>query len=217
LEARAVLAEEQPGPTVAENVALNELLPALRKVPGYSDVAPWIDWMLRQLLRFVMHYIDKQSGGRRAEPWQMQFTSRTDAPTEDKLADSLARWLEATSGVRAYVEVPDIGGGRVDVIVFLERMRLAVEVKREFESKSQDELVQAYGLQAVQYASSDAPFAFLAVLDLARREVRADVQACLWVRHVQLPEPGSRLYGLTTARVQANVAPPSVSSWGRQV
>ena len=71
--------------------------------------------MVQQLLRFVMLYIDKQSGGKRAEPWQMPFTSRRAAPTEDTLADSLARWLRATSGVRAHVEVPDIGGGRVDV------------------------------------------------------------------------------------------------------
>ena len=214
LEARAVLVEAQPGPTVAENVALSKLLSALRKVPGYGVVSPWVDWMVRQLLRFVMHYIDKQSGGKRAEPWQNSFTSHSDAPTEDKLADSLARWLNATTGVRAQVEVSDIGGGRVDIVVFFEVLRLVVEVKRDFEEKSQDGLVAAYGTQAVQYASADVPFAFLAVLDLARRDVRADVQSCLWVRHLTLPESASRIYGLTAARVQANVASPSASSWG---
>jgi hypothetical protein len=217
LEARAALATEQPGPTVAETLALDELLPVLRTVPGYSDVSPWIDWMVQQLLRFVMRYIDKQGGGRRAEPWQRPFTSRRAAPTEDTLADSLARWLLATTGVRALVEVSDIGGGRVDVIVFLERLRLVVEIKREFENKSQDELVEAYGTQAVQYTSADVPFAFLAVLDLARRNVRSDLQACLWARQVTLPESGSRIYGLTTARLQANVAPPSASSWGTKI
>jgi hypothetical protein len=216
LEARAVLAEEQPGPTVAENVALDKLLPVLRKVPGYSDAAPSVDWMIQQLLRFVMRYIDKQSGGKRSEPWQMPFESRNAAPTEDTLADSFARWLMATTGVRAHVEVSDIGGGRVDVVVFLTQLRLVVEVKREFSNKSQDELVDAYGMQSVQYNSADVPFAFLAILDLARWDVRSDIQACLWARHVALPESGSRIYGLTTARVQANVAPPSTSSWARR-
>lgn len=216
LETLAALREERPGPTIAENFALGRLLPILREVQGYSDASPSIDWMVLQLLRFVMHYIDKQSGGKRAEPWQAPFTSRNAAPTEDKLADSLARWLNATTGVRAQVEVPDIGGGRVDVVVILDRLRLVVEVKREFEAKSQDELVAAYGVQAVQYASADSPFVFLAVLDLARREVRADVQSCLWVRHLTLPEQGSRTYGLTTARVQANLAPPSASSWSKK-
>jgi hypothetical protein len=217
LEARAVLAAEQPSPTVAENVALGELLLVLREVSGYSDVSPWIDWMVQQLLRFVMRYIDKQGGGKRAEPWQRPFTRRRAAPTEDTLADSFARWLMATAGVRALVEVSDIGGGRVDVIVFLEQLRLVVEIKREFENRSQDELVDAYGMQAVQYASADIPFAFLAVLDLAHWTVRSDVQACLWARQIVLPESGSRIYGLTTARLQANVAPPSVSSWGARV
>jgi hypothetical protein len=216
LEASAVLVEEQPGPTVAENVVLSKLLSVLREIPGYGNASAWIDWMVRQLLRFVMRYIDKQSRGQRAEPWQEPFTSRTAAPREEKLADSLARWLMATTGVRAMVEVSDIGGGRVDVVVFADKLRLVVEVKREFEDKDQDELVAAYGDQAVQYASADVPFAFLAVLDLFRRDVRTDIQACLWVRHVTLPKPGSRTYGLTTARVQANLEPPSTSSWGKK-
>lgn len=212
LEARAVLAESQPGPTVAETVTLDRLLSELRQVAGYGDASLWIDWMVRQLLRFVMRYIDKQSGGQRAEPWQRSFARRSDAPKEDTLADSLARWLMATEGVRALVEVQDIGGGRVDVIVFFDKLRLVIEIKREFDDRDQDELVAAYGNQAVQYASADIPFAFLAVLDLFRRAVRADLQSCAWVRCVELPE-GSRTYGLTTIRVQASPEPPSSSSW----
>ena len=212
LEARAVLAESQPGPTVAETVTLDRLLSELRQVAGYGDASLWIDWMVRQLLRFVMRYIDKQSGGQRAEPWQKSFARRSDAPKEDTLADSLARWLMATEGVRALVEVQDIGGGRVDVIVFFDKLRLVIEIKREFDDRDQDDLVAAYGNQAVQYASADIPFAFLAVLDLFRRAVRADLQSCAWVRRVELPE-GSRTYGLTTIRVQASPEPPSSSSW----
>lgn len=173
---------------------------------------PEVRSLVLPLVRFTSHFLDQLQSGSRKTEWL--GLSAKPYPAESVLADALDQHLRLW-GLNSYTEVPNVGGGRVDVIVQFSRCRFSVEVKRELAARSNAALVTKYGAQAVQYASTDVPIAFMAVLDYGARATRIDLPGAIWTTPVQIDDV-SRVYALTSLRVQANVASPSTSSRSRK-
>ena len=116
-----------------------------------------------------------------------------------------------SNGVISLREVPDDAGGRSDIHLIIDTHQFVIESKRVVRARTFDQLVDAYGTQAVQYQVSHAPIAFLAVVDYGHRTVRTDLTGSFDVRAAHLPE-STRTYALTALRVLANVDTPSAAS-----
>lgn len=162
---------------------------------------------LTMVVRFIAFHLDEAQNQKRTTPWL-----RSDAPwpEEHEIADDLNRALRLV-GFNSWVEVPNVAGGRVDIIIQFQRCRLIIEAKRIARSLGNDKIVEKYGDQAVQYAATDIPVAMLLVADYSRRSTRIDLDGCFWTTSHQVTT-GSRTAALIGVRAQANVAPPSASS-----
>ena len=203
-------------PSFSLNIAEEELLEQLL---GYIDIVveggtgkfrSELASLLASTIRFTAVRLNQtQSGTRRAswvaheKPW----------PLEHKLADDLCDSL-SMSGLTAEVEIPNTGGGRVDVAVSFERCNFYIEVKRTDQDRTDAQFIEDYGRQAVQYAATNVPVAFLAVADYVPRATRRDLTGVIGVRDLQIDET-SRRHAVVHLRMQANVAPPSASSSSR--
>lgn len=163
--------------------------------------------VLSKLIRFASFHLDAGQSGERAIPW---FASVAPWPAEHQVADDLNAML-CMDGLNAIVERPNTAGGRLDIAVAFPRCRICIEVKRIVSPQTDEQLVSSYGSQAVQYAATDIPIAFLVVADYARRDTRLDLTGAFHVSPVRL-QPESRQHALTSLRLQANVASPSTAS-----
>jgi hypothetical protein len=89
-----------------------------------------------------------------------------------KMSD-LARHVE--------VEVPEVAGGRVDVLLRFDDVRFVVEIKRELHDASAEGLPQYIG-QSVLYHSTDMRLGLLLVLDLTEKPSGpASLERSIWV------------------------------------
>ena len=89
-----------------------------------------------------------------------------------KMSD-LARHVEA--------EVPEVGGGRVDVLLRFDDFRFVVEVKRVLNDASTEGLCQYLG-QSVLYHSTDVKLGLLLVLDLTEKPSGSkSLEKSIWV------------------------------------
>ncbi|MGV8856940.1 hypothetical protein [Rhodoglobus sp.] len=163
------------------------------------------------LVRFVAHHINLRQSGERKKPW---LGVSADFPKEHALSEALHEWL-AASGVDATIERVNTAGGDVDLEVRFRFGSFYIEVKRVLHKTTDVVLTDRFGKQATQYAATDIPIVFLAVLDYAPRQVRVDLPGVFWTIPFR-PEPASREYALTSLRVQANVESPSASSRSRR-
>lgn len=127
------------------------------------------------------------------------------------LADHLSERIELITGWRSHVEVPNIGGGRADVIVNIDNQQFVIEVKRIMTTMSDKDLVNAFGGQACSYTLAGPPFAFLAALDLTHRTIRLSTNSSFWVDSWTQPASGD-IRALTGMRVLADVDTPSMTS-----
>jgi hypothetical protein len=66
-------------------------------------------------------------------------------------------------------EARDLGGGRVDVLFSYKGRRISAELKREFDDRTDAELVDAYGPRSMSYQGTNVPLSILMVLDLRSR------------------------------------------------
>jgi hypothetical protein len=89
-------------------------------------------------------------------------------PLEKELQSEFYIWVANSHQFagRARMEVSDIAGGRVDVIVRMGDINLVTEVKREVIDASRPSVEQKYIPQAASYSGSNVPFSQLLVLDL---------------------------------------------------
>lgn len=163
--------------------------------------------MLTVLIKFVATHLDLQQSGSRKPAWLGEDGKKV---KEEKFADELCSWL-IQSGIPAFVETPNVGGGRGDIIIPRRRGRTVIEVKRVLAKRTDEKLLDDYGTQATQYQATDAPIAFLAVLDYSPRSHRTDLDTSFITRRFDL-KGSERAYSLTLIRVQANVQPPSATS-----
>lgn len=175
-----------------------------------GGIAPYrveLGQVMNQLVRFASFYLDAGQSGERAAPW---FASKKPWPAEHQIADDLNGKL-CMAGLNSIVERPNTAGGRLDIAVSFQRCRICIEVKRVTTTRTNEQLMDSYGAQAVQYAATDIPVAFLVVADYARRATRLDLTGAFDVCPVRL-HTASRQHALTTLRMQANVASPSSAS-----
>lgn len=126
------------------------------------------------------------------------------------LSEEIARWFSAT-GLRVQVEAVNVGGGDADVAIRFPSHTFYVEVKRVTSVEEDAAAAAHYGGQATQYAASDIPIAFLALLDYVHRVVRIDLEGVVWTT-LHVPIVNSRTYALTGFRVQAYLDSPSAAS-----
>lgn len=209
LDVYAQLAVHASPPGYAEEQLLDDLLVqcAAAAEGGIDRYRTELTVVLNHLVRFGAFHLNEGQSGVRAAPW---YASEKPWPQEHELADDLNRTL-CIAGLRSIVEAPNTSGGRVDIMITFPRCKIFIEVKRTKQVRSDSQLVEDYGAQAVQYAATDIPLAFLVVADYSRRKTRLDLPATFRVAPVRL-HPESRHHALTTLRLQANVAPPSTSS-----
>jgi hypothetical protein len=213
LEVVQEMAAAAPAVSYAEAQVVERVCADVAAIIGTAHgVEPEVRSLVLPLVRFTSYYLDQLQSGSRKTAWL--GLSEKPYPPESVLADALDQHLRL-SGLTSYTEVPNVGGGRVDVIVQFGRCRFSVEVKRELVARSNAALVTKYGAQAVQYASTDVPIAFMAVMDYGARATRIDLPGAIWTTPFQIDD-ASRVYALTSVRVQANVASPSTSSRSRK-
>lgn len=196
-------------PRYSEQALLDQILVDCdRHADG--GIAPYrleLGQVLNHLVRFASFHLDAGQSGERAVPW---FASEAPWPAEHQVADDLNEVL-CMAGFNSIVERPNTAGGRLDIAVTFQRCRICIEVKRVTTTRTDAQFVDSYGAQAVQYAATDIPVAFLVVADYARRATRLDLTGAFHVSPVRL-QPESRQHALTTLRLQANVASPSSAS-----
>lgn len=189
---------------------LNELSRELQAILP-TEFGTWsrhLTQLLAALVRVVSIAIDREQGGKRNLPWHRD-PDEGNAP-EAELADFLAMSIHLSTGMRAHVEIPHIGGGRADVIIPIGTEQFVIEVKRITATHTDDALTTEYGQQASEYTKTGAPYSFLAVLDLTHHTSRLDIGDSFWVR--EWSDASGRKRALTGLRVLANVSPPSAAS-----
>lgn len=206
--------EEQPEGAAFPSLTLNQDLVLLHLTKELAALRPeevltWgpqLNLFLTVLVRAATLALDQEQGGQKALPWHSKVEDGKKSP-EHHLADFLC-WAFALSGLSSYVEVPNAGGGRADVLVQIGTERLVIEVKRVTAKRTSGQLTSEFGPQAAQYTITGAPFAFLAVLDNARHTSHLDLFGSFWVDEWVDPtnEVKRPLVGL---RVLTNVPPPS--------
>lgn len=164
--------------------------------------------LLADVIRYTTYHLNISQSPSRLPPWMVQGQPW---PAEHELADDLNTAL-VMAGRDAAVERANVSGGRVDIAVtFLGRCTIYIEVKTVDQDRSDDDLVDDFGTQAVQYAATDIPVAILVVADYVPRQIRRDLTGAFRVTPMNL-DPTSRQHALVTVRLQANVSPPSATS-----
>ncbi|MDV6263961.1 hypothetical protein [Rhodococcoides yunnanense] len=193
-----------------EEQLLNELTHQLDAVlPGeYKIWSIHVTQLLSGLIRAVSIAIDREQGGKRNLPWHRPPGKGN--PPEADLADFLAMSIHISAGLRAHVEIPNIGGGRADVVVPIGTEQFVIEVKRVTATRTDEALTTEYGLQASEYTKTGAPFSFLAVLDLKRRTSRLDIGDSFWIS--EWKDASGRMRALTGLRVLGKVSSPSAAT-----
>lgn len=164
--------------------------------------------LLTDVIRYTSYHLNISQSPSRLPPWMVRSQPW---PAEHVLADHLNDFLRA-AGRDAFVELPNIAGGRVDIAVtFDSRCTFYIEVKTVDEDRSDDELVDDFGTQAIQYAVTDIPVAILVVADYFARMIRRDLSGAFHLTPLKL-DAASRQHALIAVRLQANVDPPSATS-----
>lgn len=195
--------------TLAEEWLLNDLCTKLEAVlpEEFRAWSPYLNRLIATLIRVVRLTINQEQGGKRSLPWHSQV-ALDKKPQEHLLADYLAHQL-IFADLEAHVEVPNIGGGRADVLVPVDTETFVIEVKRIVARRTDAELTEDFGPQASQYTLAGAPFAFLAVLDTSPHRSRFDLNHSFWVGAWQHPELGDVVRPILGLRVLSDVPAPS--------
>jgi hypothetical protein len=182
-----------------------------RLVPEHArPVLPELTSLVAHLVRFTAWMLNQPQRGQQRFPlYGLTLTEEGDPQLERRFADAIYGWLVA-AGLDASVEQLH-AGGRADVVVHFPGSRFFIEAKRIKEPESDTEAFAHYGQQAVQYATSSTPIAFLAIIDYSRRQTRLDLPSVFWTDHQHLPDVPTA-YALIGLRVQANVASPSTAT-----
>jgi hypothetical protein len=121
-----------------------------------------------------------------------------------KMSD-LARHVEA--------EVPEVAGGRVDVLLRFDDFRFVVEIKRELSDASAEGLRQYLG-QSVLYHSTDMKLGLLLVLDLTEKTSGpTSLERSIWVDRSR-PTPSDDWRYVIVAVVPGNRRKPSDTTTG---
>lgn len=193
--------------TLQEHLVLKDLNQRIRALlPAEHDL--WLgslNVVLTALARIAAIAIDHTQRGERRLPWHGDI-DEGGRPAEHRLADYIAQGIQILTGIHTHVEVPDIGGGRADVVIPVNGEEFVIEVKRTTAKRTDVQLAVEYADQAAQYTHTRTPFAFLAVLDLTRNQARLGLDASFWISEWTDGTVTRALIGL---RVLADVAPPS--------
>lgn len=198
---------------LADELTITNLLKNLQAIRP-ADTQRWalpLMTVLNALVRIVRQTINHTQSGQRRYPWNNWIETTGGRPPEHTLADHLASSIELISGYPTHVEVPNVGGGRADVLMTIHNEQFVIEVKRVTVSTSNDALVASFGDQAAQYTLTGPPFAFLAALDLTQWTSRLALDESFWVA-AWTPPNGGEPRPLVGLRVLANADTPSTLS-----
>ncbi len=204
------IALQIPSLNIAEDDLLSSLLERCEDYAegGIQRYRTELTVLLTDVIRYAAKHLNISQSPSRLPPWMARSQPW---PEEHELADDLNTAL-TMAGRDSVVELPNIGGGRVDIAVrFDGRCTLYVEIKTVDQDRSDEDLVDDFGTQAVQYAVTDIPVAILVVADYFPRRTRRDLMGAFHVTSKR-SDPASRQHALITVRLQANVSPPSATS-----
>lgn len=204
------IAVQVPSLNLAEESLLSSVLERCEEHAdgGIGGYRTELTVLLMDAIRYVARHLNASQSPSRLPPWMARHQPW---PEEHELADDLNTAL-IMAGRDSVVELPNVAGGRVDIAVrFDNRCTLYIEVKTVDRDRSDDQLVDDFGAQAVQYAVTNVPVAMLVVADYVPRLIRRDLTGAFNVTSMKL-DSTSRQHALVTVRLQANVAPPSATS-----
>jgi hypothetical protein len=178
---------------------------------GYTgQFALDIDRMLLHLLRFLdLRLAETQKYGGQARAYLRRLKKDEPRPLEAELGRDLRDFLRG-QGLRVYLEVTNVGGGRVDIAWQPHDELITLELKRDWSDPSWDAYTDQYLPQAIAYQVAGPPLNFLVVLDLTDKpDGLAAIPACVTVRTVAGPAGDPRPRTVIMLRVQGNKRDPS--------
>lgn len=167
-----------------------------------------VDELLLELLHFLWSRMTVQRDALSRLAYLEPFALET-PPHEREMARDLYEYLGPNlRRARPQMEVRDIAGGRVDVLVSYGQSQYVIECKRELGSAS-PETIDAYVPQVAQYQATARLVAFLMVLDLGRSGPLPVYRECVWTREMVSVQDRGLSRRIVVIRVPGNQAQPS--------
>ncbi len=172
---------------------------------GHDDRSAYLFLPKKEIATAPTAAVTKTKGNRAAKP--PQSPSQTDQ-FERSLQMHFHSFLKA-SVLQATVEVSNIAAGRADIVVIAGKIRIVVEVKREDDDVSFENLRANYAAQATEYSNANVGIGFLLVLDRTRTDGTAgDMETKLAVTSI-LKRGDSKPRTLVMATIPALRKTPS--------
>lgn len=161
--------------------------------------------LFSQLLKFLASRTDMENRGR----YKYLFDSNA---VESELADDLKDFLDG-GGLhygKVHSEIRDIGGGRVDIHVNFSGYRFIVELKREFNDISRENIKKEYEAQAATYQATNINLGFLVVLDLTPKiNGLPNIQSNVWLDTIPPEKEGDLEKNIVVVCIPGNKTSPS--------
>lgn len=176
--------------------------------PDYTGQARmFFDRIVDMTIAFVQSRLDLQTGAAGGR-WKYLADPRA---LERELQADYYDFLKGTRfGAVAMIEVPNVGGGRADVLFALGAIRVVAELKRD-EVPIEPGSIDSYLNQAGLYQSTNAALGLLLILDLSPKpsgQVRSLGQS-FWVAQKPALAAGDTPRSIVTAVVAGNRTTPS--------
>jgi hypothetical protein len=150
-------------------IILHNCITSLEEINSYKDnrVKDFFNSVLFQTLRFLENRMNMT---RRNNP-RLKYLFES-APKEHELQMDYYEFVHGNLAVGdVRVEVSDVSSGRADVYFSFNSIKFVVEVKREIQNCSFEDLSQNYIPQASEYQNTNVKLGFLLVLDLTEERL----------------------------------------------
>ncbi len=188
-----------------------EITGKLADCPDYQgEVKTTGDLLIGQLLAFTKERLDDETHANSPARYLRKLGPADDDPLESALAHDLHDHLRRTLRGRVLWEVPNIGGGRIDLVWMWPEFRLVVECKRRKRGERSPNM-EAKLAQAEQYQVTDVPIGALVILDLTDKIHLIDLESCVSVEVLPAVDGGIIDHYVTVFIVQGNKPTPSSS------
>ncbi len=183
----------------------------LADCPDYhGDVQAAGNLIIGELLAFTKQRLDDETHAASPAHYLRKLSPNDKDPLESALANDLHNHLQRTLGGQILQEVPNIGGGRIDLVWIWPEFRLVVECKRRKRGERSPNM-EAKLAQAEQYQVTDVPIGALVILDLTDKGHLIDLESCVSVEVLQAVDGGTIDHYVTVFIVQGNKPAPSSS------
>ncbi|MFM9940144.1 MAG: hypothetical protein ACKVP7_11700 [Hyphomicrobiaceae bacterium] len=204
----AAMAVDQITPILEE--LLQVATDGLKRNAYYKgETALFIDAVLLHTLRYLESRHDLSVASAQTIEFLFNRDSSNPPLEKDLQQDFHGSLLVSLFRLGFSTEARDLGGGRVDVLFAWKGLRISAELKREERDRSDEQLVDDYGPQAISYQGTNVPICFLMVLDLFDRGgSQAHLREQVTVHH-RTPAGTRTPHTIVLVRIQGRRKSPS--------